>query len=118
MSEQDTLHFLLNDDISWRVLCYFENTYSYIFGGQIRLLELLNARGTIGLSLADAAREWEAHKERNKPHMDDWEMQPYLNFMIAKDLIVMDQVAIKITATGKEFLMWMLKYGRSADRLW
>ncbi|MDR7109240.1 hypothetical protein [Pseudomonas frederiksbergensis] len=118
MSEKDALLFLLSDDVSWRVLWYFENIYSFIFGGQIKFLALLNQRGVAGVSLSEATREWEVHKENNKPQMDDWEMQPYLNFLVVKELIVIAGEEIKITITGKEFLMWMTKYGRSADRLW
>ncbi|MNY65704.1 hypothetical protein D3C86_2030200 [compost metagenome] len=50
--------------------------------------------------------------------MDEWEMQPYLNFLIVKELIVIDGEEIKITITGKEFLIWMTKNGRSPNRLW
>jgi hypothetical protein len=117
-SDQDALSFLLSDDVGWRVLWYFENIYSFIFGGQIKFLELLNQRGVTGVSLAEAKREWEVHKENNKPHMDEWEMQPYLNFLIVKELIVIDDEEIKITITGKEFLIWMTKNGRSPNRLW
>jgi hypothetical protein len=118
MTEQDALQFLLSDDVSWRVLWYFENIYSFIYGGQIKFLELLNQRGVVGVSVVEAMSEWTQHKENNKPHMDDWEMQPYLNFLINKDLIVKEGECFKITATGKEFLIWMAKYGRSANRLW
>lgn len=114
----DAVQYLLSDNTDWRVLWYFENIYSYIFGGQILLLEVLNQRGGVGVSMEEANREWQGHKERNKPHMDDWEMQPYLNFLIVKDLIVMSETDIKITLTGKEFLMWMTKYGRSSEKAW
>ncbi|MBT1262532.1 hypothetical protein KHP07_19360 [Pseudomonas sp. VS40] len=117
-SDQEKLNFLLSDDVGWRVLWYFENIYSFIFGGQIQFLELLNQRGVTGVSLGETHREWEALKARNSPHMDDWEMEPYLGFLIAKELVVVEGQDIKLTMTGKEFLVWMTKNGRSPNRLW
>lgn len=117
-SDADAVQYLLANSAGWRVLCYFEGTYSYIYGGQIKLLQLLNTRGVIGVSLAETEREWEAHKERFKPAMDEWQMQPYLDFLVAKDLIVIVDEKLRITFTGNEFLTWMTKYGRSDDRLW
>lgn len=117
-NDQEKLNFLLGDDVGWRVLWYFENIYSFIFGGQIQFLELLNQRGVSGVSLGETIREWEALKARNSPHMDDWEMDPYLGFLISKELVVVEGQDIKLTMTGKEFLVWMTKYGRSPNRLW
>ncbi|WP_143518891.1 hypothetical protein [Pseudomonas fragi] len=117
-NDQDKFKFLLSDDVRWRVLWYFENIYSFIFGGQIRFLELLNQRGMNGVSLSEAQQKWEEYKEINKPHMDDWEMQPYLDFLIVKELIVVEGEGFKITITGNEFLVWMAKNGRSSNRLW
>lgn len=117
-NDADAVQYLLANDAGWRVLCYFEGIYSYIYGGQIKLLQLLNTRGVIGMSLAEVEREWEVHKEKFKPAMDEWQMQPYLDFLVAKELIVIVDGKIRITFTGNEFLTWMAKYGRSDDRLW
>lgn len=118
INDQERFNYLLSDDVRWRVLWYFENIYSFIFGGQIRFLELLNQRGMTGVSSSEAKQKWEEYKEINKPHMDDWEMQPYLNFLIVKELIVVEGEWFKITTTGNEFLVWMAKNGRSSNLLW
>ncbi|VVO20333.1 hypothetical protein PS712_04182 [Pseudomonas fluorescens] len=117
-SDADALQHLIGDDAGWRVLWYFETIYSYIYGGQIRLLQLLNQRGTMGMTLAEVEAEWEEHKSRNKPTMDKWEMQPYLDFLKSRELILLEGDTLKITFTGNEFLTWMAKYGRSDNRLW
>lgn len=117
-SDAESLQYLLVNDAGWRVLCYFEGIYSYIYGGQIKLLQLLNARALVGLTMVEVEREWDEHKARFKPTMDDWELQPYLNFLVAKDLIVRVEEKIQITFTGNEFLTWMTKYQRSTERLW
>ena len=114
----DAVDLIMQDDAGWRVLWYFENVYSYIFGGQIKLLELLNQRGAVGAPLDEIQREWEAHKELHKPQLDQLDMDGYIKFLLAKDLILKTDVDLKITPTGKEFLMWMTKFGRSSDRLW
>ncbi|MHC8334578.1 hypothetical protein [Pseudomonas sp. LB3P25] len=116
--QAEALQFLVGDDAGWRVLSYFENIYSYIFGGQIQLLQLLNQRGTFGLSFVEAEREWEAYKDRFKPNLDELEMDTFLGFLITKELIIKTETAIIITLTGNEFLQWMTKFGRSTYRPW
>ncbi|MOA27227.1 hypothetical protein D3C78_1480870 [compost metagenome] len=110
--------FLIRDNAGWRVLCYFENIYSHIFGGRIQLLQLLNQLAVTGLSMAEAGREWAAYKERFKPSLDEWDMDGFLAFLIAKDLIIKADDSLRITPTGNEFLTWMTKYGRSTARPW
>ncbi|WP_146023279.1 hypothetical protein [Pseudomonas sp. GW456-12-10-14-LB2] len=110
--------FLVRDSAGWRVLCFFENIYSNIFGGQIQLLQLLNQRGLAGMPTAEAEREWSAYKERFTPALDDWEMDGFLAFLIGKELIIKSEDRIAITFTGHEFLIWMTKYGRSTNRPW
>ncbi|SIR97627.1 hypothetical protein [Pseudomonas putida] len=117
-SDSDAVEMLIHDDASWRVLWCFENIYSYIFGGQIKLLEMLNQRAVVGVPLSEVKREWDAHKELNKPQLDQLDMDGYIEFLIVKELIVRSDADLKITITGKEFLIWMTRFGRSADRLW
>ena len=114
----DVQQFLIRDNAGWRVLCYFENIYAYIFGGQIQLLQLLNQLGVTGLSMADAGREWDAYKDRFKPNLDEWDLDGFLAFLVAKELIVKIDDSLRITPTGNEFLTWMTKYGRSTSRPW
>lgn len=116
LSEQ--LKYLVCTDAGWRVLLLFENTYSYIFGGQIQLLQLLNERRFTGLSNSDAEAEWAAYKERFKPYLDEWQPEPFINFLIARELIYKTDSALGISPRGSEFLVWMAKSGRSSSRPW
>ncbi|MCK9801426.1 winged helix-turn-helix domain-containing protein [Pseudomonas sp. MAFF 302030] len=114
----EQIQYLVATDAGWRVLWLFENTYAFIFGGQIQLLQLLNQRGITGLPLAEAVREWDAYKERFKPNLDEWQMKPFLDFLIARELITLNDDTFFIAPRGREFLTWMVKNGRSPVRPW
>ncbi|MCS3835859.1 hypothetical protein HNR03_000439 [Pseudomonas sp. JAI111] len=114
----EQVQYLVITDANWRVLWLFENTYSFIFGGQIQFLQMLNQRGITGLSAAEAAKEWEDYKERFKPHLDEWEMKPFLDFLVVRELITKTDDAFFIAPRGNEFLTWMVKNGRSPIRPW
>ncbi|WP_152031552.1 hypothetical protein [Pseudomonas putida] len=118
IAETERAEYLRRDSIGWRVVCYFENTYSQIFGGQIQLLKLLNERGDTGLSMEDVSREWDGYKERFKPNLDGWALEPFLGFLSARHLVNNDGVKLTITPIGREFIVWMAKFGRSEQRMW
>lgn len=117
-NQDEQLKYLIGVDAGWRVLWLFENTYSYILGGQIQLLQLLNERRITGLSNSEAEVEWAAYKERFKPHLDEWQPEPFISFLIARELIVQGDGVLNIAPRGSEFLVWMTKYGRSPSRPW
>lgn len=100
----------------WRMAYVFENIYSFIFGGQLNLLWVLNQLGDNGMSMADVDREWVAYKERYKPNLDAWEMAPFLQFLYSNELAEERDGVLAITVKGKEFLVWMTKTGRSSVR--
>lgn len=100
----------------WRVAFAFENIYSFIFGGQLNLLWMLNQLGDNGMPMAEVGREWVAYKERFKPNLDSWEMGPFLQFLYFNDLAEDRDGVLRITAKGKEFLIWMTKTGRTSVR--
>ena len=115
---QEQIQYLVATDAGWRVLWLFENTYSFIFGGQIQLLQLLNQRGAAGLPSAEALQEWNAYKERFKPNLDEWQMKPFIDFLVGRELVTRTDDALFIAPRGNEFLTWMVKNGRSSNRPW
>lgn len=117
-TQAEQIQYLVVTDANWRVLWLFENTYAVIFGGQIQLLQLLNQRGVAGLPIAEATREWEAYKERFKPSLNEWEMEPFINFLVVRELITRTNEALYIAPRGNEFLTWMVKNGRAPNRPW
>lgn len=118
ISSEDVLEALRQNGAFWRTVYVFENIYSFIFGGQLGLLWMLNQLGDNGMPMADVEREWVAYKERFKPHLDSWEMGPFLKFLYVNELAEERDGVLRITIKGKEFLVWMTKTGRSSVRLW
>ncbi len=117
-NQTEQIQYLVMTDANWRVLWLFENTYSVIFGGQIQLLQLLNERGVAGFPNDEAVREWQAYKDRFAPHLNEWEMTPFIDFLVVRELITKTDDALFIAPRGNEFLTWMVKNGRSPNRPW
>ncbi|MGQ7814623.1 hypothetical protein ACUTAH_02920 [Metapseudomonas furukawaii] len=101
-----------------RVMWDFENIYTNIFGGQIKYLQILNDRVGMGLSIEEARGIWEAHQTQQKPHLDNWTFEQYLNFLKVRTLIEEIDGRIHIHVRGKDFLLWMTQYSRTFDRAW
>ena len=104
----------------WRAMYFFENTYSIIFGGQIKLLKLLNERGDVGVGTVELDRLWADHQESLKPAIESWTLIGYLSFLFSRDLIVINESTkvISITTRGTEFMLWLTRFGRSEERPW
>lgn len=102
----------------WRMVYVFENIYSFIFGGQLSLLWMLNQLGDNGMSMTEVEREWLAYKERFKPSLDTWEIGPFLQFLYLNELAKERDGVLKVTTKGREFLVWMTKTGRPSVRPW
>lgn len=116
--EEGVVDFLRYNNAIWRTMYVFENIYSFIFGGQISLLWMLNPLGDNGMPMADVEREWSLYKERFKPHLDAWDMGPFLQFLYNNELAAESEGVLRVTPKGKEFLVWMTKTGRPSVRPW
>lgn len=100
-----------------RVLWSFENLYANIFGGQVEVLSYLNQRLGVGLSRQELESLWVAHQQRNKPALDDWSLNSYLDFLRNRGLIFDFNDGVQISPLGREFLVWLVKNPRPA-KLW
>jgi hypothetical protein len=92
----------------------FSLAYANIFGSQIRFL-----RDIVGLN--GSATQTEAQKFFNDlkeldPAFADWELARYLNFLSYFKFIEELDGEIKITDFGREFLIFLARYGLSQDR--
>jgi hypothetical protein len=104
--QQQHVKALIHSLAKLRLAAYFENTYSFIFGSQIRLLRVLH--GAVSMALADADAFFQKEARSNYPSQygnatfEDW-----LQFLIARDLVVKTNTDISITETGREFLTFL-----------
>ena len=100
----------------WRAMYIFENFYSTIFGGQIKILQFLNNFGSAGCSSDQVRNVWDAHVQANKPLMDAWLFETYMKFVYEHGLVKDRSESIVITDLGREFLIWMTKYGKLVNK--
>lgn len=113
LSEADKKISFLRAYLSyWRAMYIFENFYSTIFGGQIKILQFLNNFGSAGCSKEQVRNLWDARVEANKPLMEAWQFETYLKFIFDHALAEVKGESLVITDLGREFLMWMTKYGK------
>jgi len=89
--------------------------YANIFGSQIRALKELNIAP---ISRAKAATMYSEVKEE-EPALKDWDLDEYLNYLFAWDLIEFDEEhgEFRITETGKSFLHFLVLSGLSENRV-
>ena len=90
----------------------FAIAYSYIFGSQIRALRELNVRSISRPQAEHMLKELKA----DEPVLREWELDQYLNFLVAWDFIVEEDGWFKITVTGKNFLLFLTEHSLPDDR--
>ncbi len=113
VSPEHVVEYLTDNLAFARTLWYFENTFTIIYGGQISFLKILNDRQGVGLAKADLDGLWNQHQAKLAPALDSWNGTVYLSFLYARGFIADQGNVVMITETGVEFLMWMIKVGRS-----
>ncbi|WP_419735656.1 hypothetical protein [Pseudomonas sp. COR18] len=96
-----------------RGVCFFERIFSFIFASQIVILKMLNDRRGTGMSKVDVFSMWEAHQCKYSPALDSWDGSVYIGFLSSNGLIMEDGDVVRISPIGVEFLMWMMRNGRS-----
>lgn len=99
-----------------RSLWVFENCYGCIFGGQIRLLQIMNQRPARTITFQEINYYWVAHQEQVKPTLDLWNAEGYLQYLVTNGLVVRTGETLTMTNKGAEFLLWLVHYGRPLDR--
>lgn len=102
--------FLKNQLSYWKAMYVFENFYSSIFGGQIKILRFLNGFGFFGCQFEKVRVIWEEHAQANLPLMEDWSLDTYLSFIFETGLAQKQGEKLVITPLGNEFLVWMTKF--------
>ena len=118
MTDSEAKTYLIPMLAMARSMFEFENCYSCIFGGQIRLLQIINQRPGKSLSMQEVYSYWTTHQEQTKPVLNLWTADQYLNYLIQKGLLFRGADAIQLTTKGTEFVLWLTHYGRPLDRPW
>ena len=116
MSDAQAKEYLTSMLSFSRVTNMFENCYSMIFGGQLKLLQLLNQRPGWSISLSELNSIWASHQNQIKPLLDLWTTDQYLQYLINHGLIVRVADSIQMTTKGSEFLIWLVSYSRPLER--
>jgi len=108
----ETAKVLIHQLAASQVLQWFERTYPIIFGSQIALLKLLNVN-PLGNSYTDVCLYYDKVKNKYPLEYSAWDVDQYLNYLFSSNLIVKDNETVKLTETGKEFLVLLTKSGYS-----
>ncbi|WP_179027673.1 hypothetical protein [Pseudomonas hunanensis] len=116
--ESDLKDYLVSHLSMMRVLWDFESIYSAIFGGQIALLKHLNVRMLAGVSKQEVEALWDDHKASLAPHLDQWALDQYLNFLFLRALIEVNGTNYRISIKGHEFLVWMTQCSKPEEKQW
>lgn len=118
MSDLEAKSYLIPMLAMARSMFHFEFCYSCIFGGQIRLLQILNQRPGKTIPMHEVDSFWAIHQEQTKPVLSLWTADQYLTYLFQNGLIERIDDALKLTTKGIEFVLWMTLYGRPLDRPW
>lgn len=118
MSESQAKEYLIPMLAISRSIWVFENCYSCIYGGQIRLLQMLNQRHGRSMPIFEVNSYWAAHQEQQRPVLNLWTVDQYLHYLIFNGLIIRTIESIQLTVKGNEFLLWLINYSRPLDRPW
>lgn len=93
----------------------FEEIYNFIFGSQIWLLRRINGSRP-GWHGSQIDKHVQTVKERFAGRMDSMDTATYMNFLMARELMVLDGDTFSVSEKGMDFLAWMTEKGRSDDK--
>lgn len=111
--ESDTAKVLIKHLAGTQISLYFEIINQDIFSSQVELLRALN--DSIPEGKPDEFVDGYVSEiiSRNKEILGDWTTPDYLKFLYQKELIIQKDKRIAITNYGVEYLVWLVKSGRS-----
>lgn len=112
----DTTKVLARHLAATQIALEFEQVHGLIFGSQIYLLKQLNEAATVGLEAAVVDRHFESAQKLFSQQLGSWTRDDYLQFLFDRVLIRKDGNTYRITVRGNDFLMWIVRKGRSENR--
>ncbi len=115
-SDNEKISFLIRMAAEMNITLTFEKLYASIYGSQIRLLELLNTQ-SYGCENKEELKSFYDDAATRFPNVfDKYSYNDYLNFLIMNKVITDNNGLICITHIGKEFLMYLIKTGKTSLR--
>jgi len=115
-TESDTTKVLVRHLAATQIALEYEQVHGVIFGSQIYLLKKLNEAEPVGLDLAFVERHFAHVQKLFEEQLGDWSMDKYLQFLFDRVLLRVDGNRYHITVRGNDFLMWIVRMGRSENR--
>ncbi|NIZ63093.1 hypothetical protein DL239_19185 [Sedimentitalea sp. CY04] len=91
----------------------FARAYADIFGSQIRALKELNSNGK---TRSEAEAQF-ADLKKELPVFEKWSLDSYIKFLCDWNFIEEKNGRFEITLTGRNFLLYLVEFGLSEDRL-
>lgn len=91
----------------------FEQIHGLIFASQISLLKSLNEVAGQGQAPELLRIFFDVTKSRFPDAFGDWSLRQYLDFLMGRRLLVLQDERYHITNKGKEYLIWMARNGKS-----
>lgn len=115
--EDTVIKLLIRQLAASQGLVWFEKTYNLIFGSQLELL-LKGLNHTDFIIDKDFIENiFQKTKEFNNEILKDWNLENYLNFLYASELIVEKNKIVYLTQRGNEFLKMMNNSNYSKNKI-
>jgi hypothetical protein len=91
----------------------FALIYLNIFGSQMRFLQKINEYGgTVSLA---ASEELFSEVRANFPELSDWDFKRYSDYLTKNGLLTVSD-SVNLTAAGKDFIHFIVKYGLNTSK--
>ena len=115
-TEGDTVKVLIRNLAATQLALDYEQIYNLIYGSQILLLRRLNE--AVGQGRLKEYMDDYFLKVKSK-HQDlfTWSFEQYLDFLFKRALIITVDGKYNITTKGVDFLTWIVRNGRTEDRV-
>jgi len=94
----------------------FEQVNNLIFGSQIYLLKQLNEVSGQGQTFDLVELHYQHVKNMFGESFSNWSLEKYLQFLFERNLVTFQEGRYHITNLGKEYLIWMARFGRSENK--
>ncbi len=112
----DSVRVLTHHLAATQMALEFEQVYDAIFGSQIFLLKKLNEFSSVGLDPSYLEKHFDLTQKMFSDRLGDLTLERYLSFLHNRILIRMDFGKYHLTVRGVEFLLWLVRMGRSENR--
>jgi hypothetical protein len=93
---------------------HFALVYANIFGSQIRALRELNQTG--GVVDRKTAQEEFSALQSEQPALNEWNLERYAMYLINNGLVESTERGFEITSMGREFVVFLTKYGLAENK--